>query len=284
MNCLQRLSLAGIMMGLTWVGAHEIVSAQAQPDPTTQAQPAPPAPATAGPMTRAEVAERLNIVPVFAIVSQDGTPVLANVPREGTTYQVANFWLDQAQADQAIEHIRQTNPDVAAQSQVLPISLGYAYEIAETEKENNSDVIFQVLPRPSDLDSALKIVQASGQGEMTEFPGVPLFYGVSEQGILTVERDGVEVVPFFFAESDLQTTLSRASGNNPDIVQSTQIEVTTLAQVVESMLDPNAESDVYKIAFVPSKESLEYVQSLDPNVLNLQPEGFNPSAAPQPSQ
>ncbi len=273
MNCVQRLSLMTMALGLTWVGSVPAVRAQDPAAPAQPTAPAPPiqpdaAPGQTGGMTQAEVAERLNIVPVFVVVSQDGTPILANVEQEGTNVQVANFWLDKVQADEAIKQIQAANPDIGSQAQVLPISLGYAYEVAESEKVNNGDVVFQVLPRQTDLQSALAIVQANGQTDIQEFPGIPLFYGVSDQGLLTVERDGVEVVPFFFSQNDLTTTLQRASGSDPSIASATRVEVTTLSQVVDSMLDPNAETDVSKIAFVPAKEALEVIQSLDPEVFN----------------
>jgi hypothetical protein len=279
MKVIQRLGLLALVYGLTGAGTFLL--------PNTvfpvQAQEAP-AEGTGSGFSRAEVAERLNIVPVFTVVSQDGTPILANVDREGTTLQVASFWLGQDQANEAISQIQTANPEIAAEAQVIPVSLGYAYEVAEQQRQQNENLVFQVLPRPSDVDSALQIVKANGQTDIEEFPGVPLFYGVSDQGILTIERDGVEVVPFFFTHQDLQLTLDRAAGENAEVTQATKIEVTTLEQVVDSMLDSSSAADIEKIAFVPSRDSLKYVQDLNPDLFQLPPDGAEPITVPDAGQ
>ncbi|NJK62175.1 MAG: chitin deacetylase [Synechococcaceae cyanobacterium SM2_3_1] len=255
MKVIQRLGLVALVYGLTGAGTlflpDMVFPVQAQEAP---AAPAPAAGTGAG-LSRSEVAERLNIVPVFTVVSKDGTPILANVDQEGTTLQVASFWLGQEQATAAITQIQTANPDIAAEAQVIPVSLGYAYEVAEQQRQQSENLVFQVLPRPSDVESAMQIVKANGQTDIEDFPGIPLFYGVSAQGILTIERDGVEVVPFFFAQQDLQLTLDRAAAENAEVTQATKIEVTTLEQVVDSMLDSSAAADIEKIAFVPSRDS-----------------------------
>ncbi len=284
MKGIQRLGLVALVYGLTsagaWVLPKTVLPVHAQE------APAPPAPAegTGAGLSRSEVAERLNIVPVFTVVSKDGTPILANVDREGTTLQVASFWLGQEQATEAITQIQTANPDIAAEAQVIPVSLGYAYEVAEQQRQQNENLVFQVLPRPGDVESAMQIVKANGQTDIEDFPGIPLFYGVSDQGILTIERDGVEVVPFFFAQQDLQLTLDRAAAENPDVTQATKIEVTTLEQVVDSMMDSTAAADIEKIAFVPSRDSLEYVQDLNPDLFKLPAEGAETITVPDAGQ
>lgn len=215
----------------------------------------------AAPLSQAEVTERLDAVPVFAIVSQDGTPVLANIDQNGQNIQVATFWLNQQEALSTIEQIRQSNPDVAGQAQVMPLSLGYAFQVAE--EQQGTDIRFQVLPDAQVSQEALTIARSTSEGaNLTEFPGVPLFYGESDQGVLTVEAESGEVVPFFFSQSDLRAALDRAAAENPT-ASATRIEVTTLEQVVGAMLDPAADGDVSKIAFVPSRAALEFVQSME---------------------
>ncbi len=245
--------MAGILIGMAW-GGLSVAPVLAQ-ESFLLAQ-------AAGPMSRQEVAERLNLVPVFAIVSQDGTPVVANVERDGRTLQVASFWLDQAQAQQVLQQVKTSSPEVASQAQVVPLSLGYAYEKSEEERAKNGDLFFEVVPRSSDVEAAKQVLQQTGQDVPPEAIGVPLFYGRSGEGLLTIEQDGYEVVPFFFDRNDLRGALDRAAAQNPDVVQQTQIEVTSLAIVVERMLAPDAQADVQKIAFIPSRSSLEYIQSL----------------------
>jgi hypothetical protein len=231
-------------------------------------------------MSRQEVAERLNLVPVFAIVSQNGTPVVANVEREGRTIQVASFWLDQNQAQQALDQVKAKNPEVGQQAQVVPIPLGYAYEKSEEERAKNSNLYFEVVPRAADVEAAKQVLKETGQEVPPEVIGVPLFYGRSGEGLLTIEQDGQEVVPFFFDRNDLKGALDRAAAQNPEVVGKTRIEVTSLAIVVERMLAPDAQEDVQKIAFIPPRASLEYVQSL---IRSATPQP-NPPATPQPQR
>ncbi len=260
MNRFQRFGLFGIVSGLVSVSLMGLTL------PVQAQTPAPPAPTPApagGALSTEQVAERLNLVPVFTIVSQEGTPVLQNVTRnDGQSVRLVNFWIGKEQADAAIAEIQQSNPEVAAQSQVIPISLGEAYQMSESQDPEMQDIAFQVLPRSSDVQSAVQILQANGETGATEFPGVPLFYGISPQGLLTIEKDGVEIVPFFFDQQDLKTTLERAGQANPDVVSATDIQVTSLGQVVETMKDPQAQGDVQKIAFVPTRAALEFIQSM----------------------
>ncbi len=239
-----------------------------------------PAQVVAAPLSRQEVAERLNLVPVFAIVSQNGTPVVANVEREGRTIQVASLWLDQNQAQQALEQVKAKNPEIGKQARVVPIPLGYAYEKSEEERAKNSNLYFEVVPRPGDVEAAKQVLKETGQKVPPEAIGVPLFYGRSPEGLLTIEQNGQEVVPFFFDRNDLKKALERAAAQNPSVVGKTQIEVTSLAIVVERMLAPDAQEDVQKIAFIPPRASLEYVQSW---IRSATPQA-SPSATPQPQR
>ncbi len=255
MNPMHRFCLIAVLMG-------GIVGGGATP---AFAQAATPTPA---PEVRSAVAERLNIVPVFTIVANDGSPILANIEQEGRTIQVASFWLDKTQADQSLQEVRTTNPDIGSSAQVIPVPLGEAFELAEQQMSQRDDIIFQVVPRNSDLQTALTVARQQ-QADLAQFPGVPLFYGLSDQGYLTLESGGVEVVPFFFAQQDLDRVLQQGAQTDPAISGQTRVEVTTLEQVVDSMLE-DSNSDVNKIIFVPSRESIQFVQSQNPEAFNLQ--------------
>jgi hypothetical protein len=123
--------------------------------------------------------------------------------------------------------------------------------------------VFQNLPDTQIATSALELLKKNEpERNLQEFPGVPLFYGQSDQGVLTVEANGDSKVPFFFNQADLQAALDRAQADNPEVTSKTQIQVTTLAQVLDSMMNPSAEANVQKIEFVPSRSALEYIRSL----------------------
>ncbi|MGK7907469.1 MAG: Tic22 family protein [Synechococcus sp.] len=228
----------------------------------------------AGPLTQEEVAERLSSVPVFAVVSEDNAPVIATVDREGESVQVIVFWLDHNAAQTALDNIRKTNSEMSAQARLIVISLTKAMRLASNERAKNGEITFSFLPDAKTLETATSIFNESGEVEesVESFPGIPLFFGESQEGVLTIEANGSEVVPFFFDLNDLEATLERASGGeNAAVLDSTQISVVSLDQVLKSMIDPNAETNINQIEFIPSRSVLEYVEKEFPETLQ-QPE------------
>ncbi|MEM9568453.1 MAG: Tic22 family protein, partial [Cyanobacteria bacterium P01_E01_bin.34] len=97
--------------------------------PLLLAQDAEPAPTGEAPLSIEEATERLSSVPVFSIVSEDNSPVLANIEQEGDsgeTVQLVSFWLDHTAAQAALDNIREANPDVGSQARLIPIALSEA--------------------------------------------------------------------------------------------------------------------------------------------------------------
>ncbi|MEL7475248.1 MAG: Tic22 family protein [Cyanobacteria bacterium P01_E01_bin.45] len=240
--------------------------------PLLLAQDAEPAPSGEAPLSIEEATERLSSVPVFSIVSEDNSPVLANIEQEGDsgeTVQLVSFWLDHTAAQAALDNIREANPDVGSQARLIPIALSEALRVARSEQEEGGEIAFRVWPNTQTLDMATTMLNESGEAEPVEsFPGIPVFYGESQDGVLTIEANGSEVVPFFFDRNDLAATLERAGeGDNAGVVDRTQIRVTSLNQVVNSMISPGSEANASKIEFVPARTSLEYVQQEFPDTL-----------------
>ena len=233
---------------------------------------APAEGSAAGPLSLEEATDRLSSVPVFSIVSEDNSPVLANIEQEGEeeSVQLVSFWLDHTAAQAALENIREANPTVGEKARLVPISLSEALRVARQEQENGGEISFRVWPDVENLEVATTMLNESGEVEepVESFPGIPVFYGESQDGVLTIEAEGTEVVPFFFDRNDLQATLDRAgTGENAEVVGQTNIRVTSLNQVVNSMVNPEAENNVSKIEFVPSRTSLEFVQAEFPDTL-----------------
>ncbi len=225
----------------------------------------------ASPLTLEEATERLSSVPVFLVVSGDNAPVIANIEQEDDSpVQLVIFWLDQNAAKEALDNIVQTNPEVSDQARLIAISLSEALRVAKTEQENDGEITFSILPNSKTLEAATSMLNESGELEepIESFPGIPVFYGESQEGVLTIEAADNEVVPFFFDREDLAATLERAgSGENAAVLDGTQIRVTSLDQVLNSMLDPSSDTNVSKIEFIPSRSALEYVQEEFPDTL-----------------
>ncbi|WP_017326489.1 Tic22 family protein [Synechococcus sp. PCC 7336] len=214
-------------------------------------------------LTPDQVLDRLKTVPVFAIVSENNSPVLANIEQNGEQVQLISFWLDQKAAQTALSNVQQANPSVGGQARLVSLPMPEALRVAREQQENEIQV--RIWPDVETLEVALNLLrQTAGQEDADRFPGVPLFYGESEAGVLTLEANGSEVVPFFFHKDDLEATLNRAGAENADIAARTQVRVTSLNTVMNSMVSPNAEANVQKIEFVPSRAAIEYAREIAP--------------------
>ncbi|MBD2100220.1 Tic22 family protein [Leptolyngbya sp. FACHB-261] len=142
---------------------------------------------------------------------------------------------------------------------------GNAQRPGNQAQAGQPDLVFQFWPREENVQSALTILRTDGQ-QVEQFPGVPLFYLVggrqNNQGLLTLQQDGREVIPFFFDRQDAQALLERLRQQQPDLATAAEIEVTSLSRVIGSMLDRNAAAESSRISFVPSRQALESVRSL----------------------
>jgi hypothetical protein len=92
---------------------------------------------------------------------------------------------------------------------------------------------------------------------------VPLYTAVDleqDRYLLTSEN----TLPMFFSLGDLRSQLSALIENNPDVEDSIGVEVTTFETVLNNMEtnDPEVNQVMELIQFVPSSETLQYLESL----------------------
>ncbi|WP_017326490.1 Tic22 family protein [Synechococcus sp. PCC 7336] len=224
-------------------------------------EPAIVAQSTGVPLSSDEVLGRLDAVPVFAILSENNSPVLANIEQDGEQVKLIGFWLDRAAAQVALNTIQTANPEVGSRARMVPIAMSAALRMAAEQQEQNG-IRFRIWPSSEIVETAIALLRETDGEEIDSFPGVPLFFGQSDEGVLTIEADGSEVVPFFFSDKDLQDTLDLAREENSDIADKTEIRVTSLDSVMNSMVAPDAEASVQKIEFVPSRLAIEDARGL----------------------
>lgn len=218
-------------------------------------------------LTEAQVLERLNGIPVFAITDEKGSPLLGSLPKQANATQkepsqILLFFLNPDDAKSMLTQIKTTNPAVGNKAQIVVRSLNDAYQVIK--KNGDKKIAFQIVPSKTSLDSAKSIL--SSQGKPTDqLPNVPVFFAVGgsekDQGLLTIEQNGKQFVPFFFDQKDLQSLIDRAKEQQPNLASGSKIQVTSLFQVLDSMVtkDNKPNPDAERFTFVPSRVAFEYV-------------------------
>ncbi|MDY7014249.1 MAG: Tic22 family protein [Cyanobacteriota bacterium] len=207
-------------------------------------------------LTEQEVVEQLRQVPVFTITDNEGAPLVATEEGEGA---VAGAFISQQDAIAFIEQIKRDNPELGNRIQVVPVSLGEIYQMNQdnSSEPGQEDVRFAYVPMDEQVEQALALLKQENP-EVQEFRGVPLFVarGTGEQeGFLTIDIDGQTMIPFFFEKEQLQERVRELN---------VKIEVVPLEGVIQALR--TGEDEFLKtILLVPSRESLQYLQSISPN-------------------
>jgi nickel transport protein len=222
----------------------------------------------------------METVPLFAVTNQEGLPILASVPNpqdKTKKVQIATFFVSQQDAQTLVTNLKTNKPDVGKVAKVAPVSLRQAYELVRKNQTNKENLVFQFLPAQQQVDSALAVLKQNGQ-QVKEFNGIPLFYAIGGQdkGLLTIEQGKNKIIPFYFSQKDLQGMLDQLKQQKSPLSSTAKIQVTTLDQVVNSLLKENGAA-ISEITFVPSREAINYV-------MQQQQSAPNSKTTPQPAK
>jgi Tic22-like family len=275
MKSLVRLGAILGIVGSTLLGPSQIgnMSALALPEP--------------------QILEKLEFVPVFTIADAQGVPLVASDTKQGKTpaIPVGLIFISQRDAQNFISReLKANNPQLASTARVIPLSLGKVYQISRANKDKPNEVQFDYIPAPQQVESAKTLLKQTGQ-QVPEFSGVPLFYAKvgTENGVLTFQQGQKEVIPFFFNKEELQAEVERFKQQQPNVTLPIKIEVVNLEGVLEALRTKN-DPFLSQMILVPSRESLEFVRSLQPAGAGNQNKPPAPSQtqpapkAPAPSQ
>ena len=227
-----------------------------------------------------QILEKLREVPVFTITDAQGTPLVNSVPKQGQgqsgNASVARIFISQKDAQAFVEQLKTRNPQLAASARVTLVSLGEIYQISQANKDKPNELLFGYIPAPQQVESAKTVLRQTGQ-QVNEFDGVPLFYSrtATEDGVLTFQQGQQEVIPLFFNKEELQAAVDLFKQQQPNVTTTLKIEVVNLEGVMEDLRTKN-DPFLSQLIFVPSRESLEFVRSLQPAGAGNQ----NPQLAP----
>ena len=231
-----------------------------------------------------QVMERLDNVPVFTLVDGEGSLVVATLSQEADALPVATVFISHQNAENFLRNMQSTNPEAAEGVRIAPVSLAQVYEIALAGRSEENPLEVAFIPVPQEVDAALTILREDGQN-LEEFPGVPLFIAKSGEGeneaTLTVLRGEEEVIPMYFSEADIQATIATLRETQPELADSVRIEVISLGRLIDNLRSSD-NPDLNQIYLVPSRESVEFVRSLQERVNEQQ--APNQQAPAQPNQ
>jgi hypothetical protein len=235
-------------------------------------------------LTNEQVAERLRSVPVFTLTDAQGSPLIAS-PLEGETGPpVAGVFISQQDAQNFLNNLRQSNPNLARDVQVRPVSLAEVYQLALRAGEESEPMEFAFIPMQQEVQTARSLLQQSGENA-EEFRGVPLFLarsGGEDGGYLTMRQGESQVIPLFFRREELQVLIDRVRQQQPDLASGINIQVINLEGLIQTLQNSD-NTELNRIILVPPSESVEYIRSLTPQQGQTPRQGqpATPQRAPQ---
>ncbi len=206
-------------------------------------------------LPQAEIIAKLKPIPVFTVADSQGAPLVATNEKTG---KVAGVFISKEDANQFVQKLKQENPELGKQVQVVPVSLGEIYEISQENAKQEDGVNFAYVPTKTQVEGAQKI--------STDYKGgVPLFVARAgaDQGYLTIKQNETEVIPFFFEKDQVNKLIDSFKKAQPDLASSVTIEVVPLEGMLAAMQQGEDEM-LKKIVLWPSQESLEFLRSNAP--------------------
>ncbi|NEQ21780.1 MAG: hypothetical protein F6K28_21730 [Microcoleus sp. SIO2G3] len=239
-------------------------------------------------LTEDQVFQKLRSVPVFTVTDAQGSPLVASVPQgqgqnQNQTVSVAGVFISQRDAQSFVERLKTENPELGRNVQVVPVSLGEVYQLDRENQNKPQGLDFAFIPVQQQVQSAQALMPQSGQ-QAQQFQGTPLFVakGGEDQGYLTIQQNGQQVIPFFFEKEQLQGLVDRFKQQQPNMASTVKVEAVTLEGVIQTLQSSNNEQ-LNNIVLVPSRESLEYIRGLSSSQGSQQAPAA-PQRAPQRPQ
>lgn len=208
-------------------------------------------------LPKEEVLERLQQVPVFVLANSQGS-LLTSAEKDGT--QVATIFISHNDALTVLENLKKRNPQLANQATVQGMSLAKFYEFFLANADKQDGLKFSLVPISKQVKLATNMSTRLIHGEKYT-QGVPLFAAIvgREKGYLTITENGEQIIPFFFEKNQVQNLINQFEKQNPELANTTKIEVITLEKMMYLFKEIDNEV-VNKIYLIPSTASLKFLQ------------------------
>ncbi|MEM9542045.1 MAG: Tic22 family protein [Cyanobacteria bacterium P01_E01_bin.42] len=212
-------------------------------------------------LTEAQIIERLQSVPVFAVADENGAPLVARIPNQQNASNddgdsVAGVFINPGDAEAFINRLKQENPNLGNKLQIIPVSLGDIYQL-DRRNAQAEGVNFTYVPTTRQVELAEQVNSAQ------DFQGVPLFVakGGNDGGYLTLQQNNEQVIPFFFEKERLEQMVARFKEQQPSLANTVEIQAIPLEGVIQTF-EQNDSAELEKIVLIPTQASLEYINLL----------------------
>ncbi len=210
-------------------------------------------------MPEAEIVDKLRTIVVFAIVNEQGSPLITlvdNKIREKPVFVSKNDAQGFINRRQAL-----SKSELVEQLQVRAVSLADIYQITQEDSQKLNSPRFRLTPRSNTVFSAREI---SDGREI--FQVVPLFYVYTKQDSLQIsylerKEGNKSVIPLFFEKKAAEEMIAKFQQEHPNLTLQLEIGFTSLEVILERFEREDNET-VRKMVLEPTEESLEFLRSL----------------------
>ena len=215
-------------------------------------------------LTQAQIIEKLQTVPVFAIADAQGSLITLSVPtQDNKTVSVAGFFISQQAAQAFIDkRVKPDNPQLGNTAKVAVLSIADVYKLQQENQNKPEPVDYVFVPEDDEVKSAVELLRQKGQ-KVEKLSEVPLFFATAGQnpGYLTTQLEQQQVIPFFFDKGQLQSLVERYKQAQPNQASTVQINVITLESLIQTWQSKD-DPALNKIVLWPTPESIELLQKI----------------------
>jgi len=226
------------------------------------------APAGKPALTSAQVAEKLEGVPVFTVIDEKGAPLTASGPEGGKP--IVGVFIEHKDAEEFLGGVKKRDGKLAAKLQVAPVPLGQIY----TTIEANRNVQFAFVPNTVEVKAA-QVVWNGKENSDKPFAGTPLFIARSGKngGYMTMSKNNRTVIPVFFEKQPLDELIAGLLKVQPDMAKTLLVEAVSLENML-NLLRTEESQQVGMLEFIPPKASVTYLRQ---KAAGAQPKAAEPA-------
>ena len=226
-----------------------------------------------------EIIEKLQEVPVFTLMDDQGSPLVAS--GEGDT-KFAGVYINKQDATQFVDRLKTENPELAEKVQIVPLPLSEVYKLSEADRTKENALNFAYIPDKQAVDTAKTILSETKQEPYQG--GVPLFVATGKENneFIFFEQNSEQVVPFFFDKAQLDSMVAKVKEQQPELAQDLKVGVVLLENVIQT-LETSEDEMLENIVLVPSVESIKAVQTLQQQAAPGGEAAPAPAPAPAPT-
>ena len=224
-------------------------------------------------LSEQQVIDKLENVPTFTILNQEGQIVPLQLNPKETQSQSSNktplplVFINPEDAFGLLQSLTQKKPGLKNDLRVAPVQLSLVYQILQQAQDKKTkQPPLQILPTLSAVRSALPLMSINGKKvEKPEDVGVPLFYAVvgdQEEYVIRRDVNNNEYIPFYWQKEEVEKDIELYQQQSPQARnQKITIKAIPLAQFIQVLREKNNRA-VEIMQIVPSDKQIDTANQL----------------------